>query len=324
MPTSGLDTESNLEDHPVKSISESQATLEVPDGFSQTSNMESPPTLEAPDRFSQTSVSLHHGRRGNHRTAARGQTMCPDGVHVAGCCCQLVGKSSEHGSMIQLVTDLYEGRASSYLPVDIRRDRDEVEVATGFERAAGYGEIVLGDFIDMLQNVGAHAGQHFYDLGSGLGQLVFTAGLLGLDATGIEIVKQRHEQACGAVQRAEEQGIGHNHGSIKFLHGSFYDLDFSDADIVFINSVLFSDEMMRIISSKARSMKHGSRIFSYLSLPDAGRDRKVDGQWFRQLKDLSLRTTFSSGSPWKSYIAVNRTLHEEPLREEALLNLQGS
>jgi len=274
MSTHGLDTETTLECHPVESNAESQPTLDVPE-------------------FQKPAI-LHDGRRGRDCIGASGQGS--------------VGKYSEHPDMIQMVTDLYAERASSFLPVDIRRDRAEVETATGFDRAAGYGEILIGDFIDMLDNVGAHAGQHFYDLGSGLGQLVFTAGLLGLDATGIEIVTQRHEQACAAMQQAGEQDIGHNHGSIKFLHGSFYDVDFSDADIVFINSVLFSDEMMRIISQTARKMKLGSRIISYLSLPDAGRENKQIGTWFRQMKSISMRTTFSSGTPWKSYIAVGTNL----------------
>lgn len=276
--THGLETESNLEHQQEKSNSEGLLP-------------------QAPDMISQTSIM-----RGCH------QAKCPGGVLSAGSGPRLVGKSSEHHDMIQLVTALYEGKSSSWMPVDIRRDRAEVETATGFDRAAGYGELLLADFIDMLDGAGAHAGQNFYDLGSGLGQLVFTAGLLGLDATGVEIVKQRHEQAVAAVQQAEEQGIGKNHGSIKFLHGSFYDVDFSDADIVFINSVLFSDEMMRIISQKARSMKHGSRIISYLGLQDVGRDQRhvINGAWFRQMKSISMRTTFSSGSPWKSYMAVRR------------------
>jgi len=300
MSDQGPDTKSNSEQHRVESNSESQ------------------PTLEVLDRFSQTSVSLHHGRRGRDCIVTSGEAVCPDIVHAAGACRQSVGKSNEHHSMIQLVTDLYEARSSSFLPVDIRRDRAEVETATGFDKAAGYGEIVLDDFIDMLDSAGAHAGQHFYDLGSGLGQLVFTAGLLGLDATGIEIVTQRHEQACAAIQQAEEQDIGHNHGIIKFLHASFYDVDFSDADIVFINSVLFTDEMMRIISEKSRSMKLGSKLFSYLKLPDSGRDKKHIGTWFRQMKSISLKTTFSSGSPWKSYIAAG-TNHGEDASDQDVL-----
>jgi len=297
-----MDTDSNLEDqavaHLCPNMLDTESNLERQ---AVKSNPENQPTPEVPNRFGQTSVRLHQGRRGRNFIAACGQEMCPDHFSVGA---RSAEQSSERHNMIQLVTDLYEARSSSFLPCDIRRDRAEVETATGFDRAAGYGEIVLGDFIDMLDHVGAHAGQHFYDLGSGLGQLVFTAGLLGLDATGVEVVTQRHEQACAAMEQAEKQDIGHKHGSIKFTHGSFYDVDFSDADIVFINSILFSDEMMLVISQKARKMKHGSRILSYLSLPDVDQDQKDIGTWFRQMKSISLRTTFSSGSPWKSYIAM--------------------
>lgn len=190
------------------------------------------------------------------------------------------------------------------MPQDIRRDKAEVEAACGNDKASGYGEIYLEDFIDMLNAAGAHAGQHFWDLGSGLGKLVLTAGLLGMDATGVEIVNQRYEQACAAMQQAELQGIGDDHGSVSFLHGSFYNIDFSDADILFINSVLFSDEMMEVIAKKARSLKHGARIISYLSLPDAG-DRRSIGTWFKRGKSISLKASWVSGAPFRTYMVVD-------------------
>jgi SAM-dependent methyltransferase len=202
------------------------------------------------------------------------------------------------------VHHLYQDKASSFMPADIRRDRAEVESATGFDRAAGYGEVLLDDFVDMLNGVGAQAGQHFYDLGSGLGQLVLIAGLLGLDATGVEVVNQRHQQACAVVRQAEEEGVGHDHGSINFIHDSFYNVDFSDADIVFVNSVLFSDDMMSTISEKAQTMKHGAHIISYLSLPAHDGANNHIGTWFRKAKSISMKTTFSSGTPWQKYTVV--------------------
>jgi len=206
--------------------------------------------------------------------------------------------------MIELVSALYQERSSSFLPQDIRRDKAEVEIACGNDKASGYGEIHLDDFIDMLNNAGAHAGQNFWDLGSGLGKLVLTAGLLGMDATGVEIVNQRYQQACEAIQQAEVQGIGDEHGIVRFLHGSFYDIDFSDADILFINSVLFSDEMMKVIAQKARFLKHGARIISYLGLPDAG-DKSSVGTWFKRGKSINLKATWVSGAPFKTYIVVD-------------------
>lgn len=264
------------------------------------------------DRFSQPSIGLHHGRRGQNWIDARVDTKNGEAEPVT-----TVGKASAHLDMTKMVTELYDGKASSWLPADIRRDREEIlahdkdrhVTEIGNDKAAGYGEMLIGDFINMLDHVGAHSGQRFYDLGSGLGALVLTAGLLGLDSTGIELVKQRHDQACEVVQLAEEQGVGQTHGSVNFVHGSFYDLDFSDADVLFINSVLFSDEMMQILSKKTKSMKHGSRIISYLSLKDVGRETKSEGTWFRQMKSISLKTTFSK-CPWNLYMGVNR--HNEP------------
>jgi hypothetical protein len=217
--------------------------------------------------------------------------------------------------MIQLVSDLYEGKGSSYEPKDIKRDKKELENANCPDKASGYGEIPLVDFVDMLDNAGVYAGQNFIDVGSGLGQLVWVAGLLGLDATGVEIVTQRHQQACQAVQQAEELGIGHDHGSINFVHGSFYDADFSDADILFSNSVMFSDEMMGIMSEKSRLMKHGSRIISYLALHDVGIKKIRMGTWLRHTKSINLKTTFSSGSPFQTYTVV-KTAHGEDTRQE--------
>lgn len=275
---------------------------------------ELPLTSEVASQFTESSIGLHEGRRGCTCKDERLKAKCPEGVEDAGPFRRLVGKSSDHGSMIELVSALYQERSSSFLPQDIRRDKAEVETACGNDKASGYGEIQLGDFIDMLNNAGAHAGQQFWDLGSGLGKLVLTAGLLGMDATGVEIVNQRYQQACEAIQQAEVQGIGDDHGSIKFLHGSFYDIDFSDADILFINSVLFSDEMMKVIAQKARSLKHGARIISYLGLPDAG-DKSSIGTWFKRGKSVTLKATWVSGAPFKTYMVVDNDRGKEKARQ---------
>jgi len=271
---------------------------------------ELPLTSEVASQFAEKTIGLHEGRRGCDCTDERLKAKCPEGLHATGSFRRQVGKSSDYAAMIQLVYALYEDRSSSFMPQDIRRDKAEVEIACGNDKASGYGEIVLEDFVDMLNKAGAHAGQHFWDLGSGLGKLVLTAGLLGMDATGVEIVNQRYQQACAAVQQAELQGVGDDHGSIRFLHDSFYDIDFSDADILFINSVLFSDEMMKVIAQKARSLKHGARIISYLGLPDAG-DKSSIGTWFKRGRSISLKATWASGAPFRTYVVVDNDRAKE-------------
>ena len=60
------------------------------------------------------------------------------------------------------------------------------------------------------------------------------------------------------------------------MHGSFFSLDWSDADIVFTDSVMFSQETMAELSRRGAALKQGARIIS--KKPFEGDDYAPMGQ----------------------------------------------
>jgi hypothetical protein len=149
-----------------------------------------------------------------------------------------------------------------------------------------YDEITPAALMQLLGHIDARPGQNFVDFGSGTGKTVFAAWLLGLNASGVELVRGRWKIACKIAQTAHhlgyhmtEQGPG-----VSFIHDDFRHYDLSNADIVFINSARFSKGMMRMIADNATAqMRPGAKIISSGGLP---------GETFR--KDESVFAATSS------------------------------
>eukprot|EP00441_Pelagodinium_beii_P012288 CAMPEP_0197702222 /NCGR_PEP_ID=MMETSP1338-20131121/124241_1 /TAXON_ID=43686 ORGANISM="Pelagodinium beii, Strain RCC1491" /NCGR_SAMPLE_ID=MMETSP1338 /ASSEMBLY_ACC=CAM_ASM_000754 /LENGTH=196 /DNA_ID=CAMNT_0043286027 /DNA_START=39 /DNA_END=626 /DNA_ORIENTATION=- len=139
----------------------------------------------------------------------------------------------------------------------------------GLMNPAHYGEIAPLAFCQLLHEVQAEAGEMFYDLGSGNGKLVALAWLLGLDVTGVEIIRERHETAMVALEtlRKGMEDDDLPSAPIRFICGSFLDVDFSDADIVYTWDLLFDQEMKEDIAVIAQKLKPGSRVISSRGLP---------------------------------------------------------
>ena len=106
------------------------------------------------------------------------------------------------------------------------------------------------------------------------------AALLGFTATGIELEPGRHQRACAAA-RALLRQVGESCGGLppRFLHTSFVGYDFTDADFVWANSIVYGPEMMEVafrgrfeswfrkaVADVARKMRPGSLIATHKSL----------------------------------------------------------
>jgi len=144
-----------------------------------------------------------------------------------------------------------------------------------------YGEVVPEAFLQLLRMLKVRPGQRFYDLGSGAGKTVaMAAHVFGLRATGIELSKDRHDAGCAALE-ALQRGWGSGESQVEagaaaeLVHGSFFDYDISDADVIFTDSVMFSKDMMQRIAAMGKSLRRGARIVSAAGLP-GGDYRKVD------------------------------------------------
>ena len=165
-----------------------------------------------------------------------------------------------------------------------------------FQELARYGEIHPNSTAAMLQCLGVKRGDRYYDLGSGTGKTVLAAALLGLNATGVEVVESRSLGAELAARNLQQLG-NEDMISPRFIHGSLLDVDFSDADVIFANSVLFPEELMEGFSRIAESLRPGSWVVSYWSLL---------GPCFRSMGEFSGSVTWQREGlfTWKVQQAV--------------------
>merc|ERR1712046_242166 len=89
---------------------------------------------------------------------------------------------------------------------------------------------------------------------------------MGLEAIGVEVVSLRWSVACQVLARLRslagqlQQNSADKMPSLTFVHASLTELDWSDADIVFANSVSFTPELMEALAHGARKLKPGSIV----------------------------------------------------------------
>jgi len=134
-----------------------------------------------------------------------------------------------------------------------------------------YGEVLPDSFYDIIQEVYAPGvpGQVFYDLGSGTGKAVLLAHLL-FDfekSKGIELVDQLYD-ASAEVKKRYDSEVKHTLGDavkgrdIQMTLGSFLDADLTDADVIFMNSTCFQDDLMELLEEKLETVRPHCHIIS--------------------------------------------------------------
>lgn len=109
----------------------------------------------------------------------------------------------------------------------------------------------------------------FYDLGSGSGKQVLTAALYEPSITtakGIEIVPEMHQIACKVLTQLQQEflpAFDFPSKQIEFTCGDIFQLDWSDGDIVLLNSTCFSMHMISLLEEKGlQCLKPGSLIIT--------------------------------------------------------------
>lgn len=202
---------------------------------------------------------------------------------------------------------IYKGRSTSVNETDHHANEAHRDVynASGDAAASVYGEIQPEAVLEMLRITGAKEEQKYYDLGSGYGKTVVLAWLLGLNATGVELASDRWQASCAALRHAPEVGVSGPGNGISFIRASFFDVDFSDADIVFMDSVMFSDETMEGLAQAARRCRPGTKIVSsHMGLPGPG---------FRKLGMLQGSVSWTHRkSRWTIQAVVNSLEQDAP------------
>ena len=141
-----------------------------------------------------------------------------------------------------------------------------------------YGEIDFWSFADILERIEMSRGDTFVDLGSGTGRALVTAGLLFgpllARVHGVEILQTLHERCEKNLHRLSamlrEDDAFAEHACCKLsselgdaTNNSTAALDWTVADVVFMNSTLFDDRLMLALSALAGAkMRKGTRVIT--------------------------------------------------------------
>lgn len=102
----------------------------------------------------------------------------------------------------------------------------------------------------------------FYDLGSGIGRIVFliTNLIPGLTSKGIELVKERHDTAMVAYNNLNDVSLQKR---VEFINGSLFDKTLTDAAWIFISNLCFSDELNETLSKKFETELQPGTLISF-------------------------------------------------------------
>lgn len=167
----------------------------------------------------------------------------------------------------KLFNQLYEkvdGRALSL------RGREEMELKS---KSYVYGEVVPDSFYEFMQDVQPKSSDVFYDLGSGTGKAIFLAHWFFefKKCIGIELLDPLYNASVEALKKYEEEIRPklHNkleHSQIQLIHGDILKMDYSDADIVFVNSTCFQEDLMNALDEKLECLRPNAHIIT-LSKP---------------------------------------------------------
>lgn len=165
----------------------------------------------------------------------------------------------------QSMEDLYRGKDGGYCITDIERD---LIVQSGGDPT--YGEVVYDTVRYLIQELKPTSRDVFYDLGSGVGKMVVQMYLESpvKKSCGIELSATRHACAEGVKAELKSQKLLDKKRALVFIKGDFLQQNFSDATIVFMNSLCFSEEVMRSILKKLARGKNHMRVLSSQRFPD--------------------------------------------------------
>lgn len=104
-----------------------------------------------------------------------------------------------------------------------------------------YGEICFHTFLQALDIAKVNSGDVFYDLGSGVGKNTIIAALYAdfKESIGIELLQESQQTSINCYKQLENNFFAKKllgSCSVTFVQADMRDVDFSDADIIFINA----------------------------------------------------------------------------------------
>jgi precorrin-6B methylase 2 len=125
-----------------------------------------------------------------------------------------------------------------------------------------YGEIDFMSFGKLLDYCFITPGQVFWDLGCGTGKALVCAKIFfpSLVVKGVEYLPELYKAALNATQQLENAFV---------FNDDIRNIEWNDADVIFMSSVCFLDGLMDHIFMKSACLKPGSRIITLKKLPES-------------------------------------------------------
>jgi SAM-dependent methyltransferase len=176
-------------------------------------------------------------------------------------------KTNNFKTLDQLLESLYSETNSHRISTN---DRDQLNLKSD---ELTYGEIVFLSFMDILARLNIKPQEIFYDLGSGSGKAMLVAAL-NYDfakARGIELLPglitlaNKKLAECRNLIQWHDKNLADVYqrriDKIEFVQANIFDVDISDATLVFINATCFTQDSWDKVLKKFTQLPPGARIF---------------------------------------------------------------
>ena len=156
----------------------------------------------------------------------------------------------------RLIEELFTSVSGFYI------SQEEKDLITQKGGIPTYGEILPSSLQTILNDLHIKEGQTFYDLGSGVGKSVIQAFLEYpfSKAVGIELSPTRFKLAEKVAQKVKNR-------TLEFRNEDFVMSDISDADVIYMASTCYPDELMNTLLDRFANLKDGTIIISLRTLP---------------------------------------------------------
>lgn len=157
-----------------------------------------------------------------------------------------------------------------------------------------YGEVhflhflpILHFTVDTIENQGKTK-PVLWDLGCGAGKVLITAALSGRLSKiyGIELLDElcdAGKKACSNFEKIMEEEKLANDVKLEVIKSNMLEVDWSNADIVYMSSICFPEPLMKGIIKKASHLKKGSLIASL---------KMIDDENFKFINSFRIRMTW--------------------------------
>lgn len=124
-----------------------------------------------------------------------------------------------------------------------------------------YGEVEFASMISILDMCEIKPGEVFWDLGCGTGKCLLAAALLHPELSavkGVELLESLYTACCEAICRYEAEGKT----AISVIQGDILVVDWSEADIVYISSLCFPENLLIQAAVCMENLKPGARVLT--------------------------------------------------------------